>query len=547
MKKLIIILIVFLSLKTQSQETIISQDIKIDGYVTSGYSSSGFTNLFDDNLYTSWKLPADNVQNEGIFMSIEGGIEFKDKTKLVIHLDFNDITDIDNIEIKLYLDGVPTDYEINNNNNTYSIIVSNYSYNRELGSFEKIDDITNIYIKLIAKEVKRFVKRINYNKAGKRRSEKIYTRYKKPVYISIKEISIEALPLEYVKNPEVKIEYKIKHIQLLKAKLKATSTLSNKLAYDVINMFDSRNSTGWAEGNKNSGETEGFTIDFEEERIWAGMLINNGYQRSEKHYDANARAKDVSIFIDGKEIKKKLKDFNGKQTINFMPTKGTNIKLVVNSVYAGTKYKDLVISEITLIDNEGNYIKPISNKLDKIKKELKTKTNNTILEKYIDKHNNTNYTYNYDNFGNINEHSIEYDEDIHKGKHETTKEISLKLRSDYSFVYYNNISEKIFTKDDNCFGKDRCNKEHVLIDEELKEIIADGNWEIKSLTKDKAVIRVFGKHRVVSLYGTEYGTVSTGSNEHIFQDYLIITDKTIKGGKFIEDIIKITKNERIDK
>lgn len=88
------------------------------------------------------------------------------------------------------------------------------------------------------------------------------------------------------------------------------------------------------------------------------------------------------------------------------------------------------------------------------------------------------------------------------------------LRSDYTFVSYYKEREG---------------------DEVLKETISDGNWEIKELGPDKAVIRVFGKLMNISRTIDYYAGSSEDSYIQIFQDFVTFTNDKIEGEKFIQN------------
>jgi hypothetical protein len=88
-------------------------------------------------------------------------------------------------------------------------------------------------------------------------------------------------------------------------------------------------------------------------------MVWNGYQRSETHYKANARPAGITAVINGETgIKLELKDTMGYQVLRFPKTMENveTLAIKVDSVFAGTVYKDMVLSELRLIDGAGKII-----------------------------------------------------------------------------------------------------------------------------------------------------------------------------------------------
>ncbi|MCL6613910.1 MAG: hypothetical protein K6U03_04725 [Firmicutes bacterium] len=140
----------------------------------------------------------------------------------------------------------------------------------------------------------------------------------------------------------------------------ATSILAPETAYSPVNLFDSRPDFAWAtDGKKTDGIGAGFTIKLDKPQTLAGLMIWNGYQRSETHYKANARPAELKVKIDeSTEFTLPVKDIMGSQILTFpAPVAGaTTLTVTVAKLYAGTAYKDLVVSELRLIDDKGRCI-----------------------------------------------------------------------------------------------------------------------------------------------------------------------------------------------
>ena len=72
------------------------------------------------------------------------------------------------------------------------------------------------------------------------------------------------------------------------------------------------------------------------------------YQKTEDLYYKNSRPKKIKLtFSDGRSKSFKLKDYYGMQQIDFdEPIESDSVRVTIESVYKGKKYKDTVISEI---------------------------------------------------------------------------------------------------------------------------------------------------------------------------------------------------------
>jgi hypothetical protein len=110
--------------------------------------------------------------------------------------------------------------------------------------------------------------------------------------------------------------------------------------------------TAWVEGDKGSGAGQWLRIHITplDKTTKIRLRIRNGYQKSKNLFAANARAKAITIKLVPSNIEKTvtLADKDGWQDIEVEqkagPTKA--IELQVGSVYEGTKYADLCISDV---------------------------------------------------------------------------------------------------------------------------------------------------------------------------------------------------------
>ncbi|MFY0601733.1 MAG: discoidin domain-containing protein [Cyclobacteriaceae bacterium] len=297
--------------------------------------------------------------------------------------------------------------------------------------------------------------------------------------------------IEFFSKKDEKLKVKVPIT--LKANVEASSTLDPKLSYGIQNLFDGRKDFGWVEGAKGNGINESITISLNQPQPITGVKISNGFQRSPKHFTANTRAKEIEVIPDnGNGQSFFLKDENSEQQIQFdAPIEGKNLKFVFKEVYPGTKYQDLVISELKLMNGEAEIsINP--QMTDQIKTEALEKIKGTVLENVVDKQ-----VYN----------AMEGMDGYRR---------SIILRSDYTFVSYG---------DEWADGSSS------------NEIVAEGNWQIKEIGSSRARIRIFGKLTQISKIIDFYSGNSESSYLQIFQDYLNITYNKISGEKFLEDFI----------
>lgn len=146
----------------------------------------------------------------------------------------------------------------------------------------------------------------------------------------------------------------------IRGQIIASSTLQPETAYTVQNLFDSRLDFAWStDGKSRDGVGEGFTMALERPQAISGLVVWNGYQRSETHYTANTRLAKIKVTINGiKVIELPLKDQMGHQILNFPQTEENvrTLNITVSDIYPGNVYKDMLISELRMIGADGRMI-----------------------------------------------------------------------------------------------------------------------------------------------------------------------------------------------
>ena len=141
----------------------------------------------------------------------------------------------------------------------------------------------------------------------------------------------------------------------LAATAKASSVLAPADAYHPGYLFDGRLDFGWVEGVKGPGLGESMTLTFAAPVTLTAVELWNGYQRSDDHFKKNARAKKVTLTVDGVEpVELAVKDAQGSQKLLLpKPASTKSLTLTIKEAYPGTKYDDLVLSEMRVWDAEG--------------------------------------------------------------------------------------------------------------------------------------------------------------------------------------------------
>jgi hypothetical protein len=273
--------------------------------------------------------------------------------------------------------------------------------------------------------------------------------------------------------------------------LSASSTLEPAQAYSPANLFDARKEFVWAEGNKTgAGEGETLNFDFGEPVNISAIQIWNGYQRSDEHYAANARLRNFEFGAsDGTAGSYTLRDTKAGQKIELgAPVKGRQFTLKINSVYPGSRYKDMVISEMVFFDGDRPFV--LASRLpEENKAALRSRNGSSPLVQIFNRR-----------ISNLVEEAG------------VVTEQSIILRSDGTFVMYSN---------------------DMTPDGTESETLADGNWELLAADEANATIRVFGKWNNSTDFADYYRGNTSTNTTRIFSDELTTDGSMVKGKKMI--------------
>lgn len=254
--------------------------------------------------------------------------------------------------------------------------------------------------------------------------------------------------------------------RLVKGRVAASSVLSPDDAYHPGYLFDGRTDFGWVEGDKGAGEGESLTITFDAPTEVTALELWNGYQRSADHFQKNARASRVRVTADaGAPVSMEVADAQGPQVLMLpAPVKARKIVLEIEKVTKGTKYPDLVLSELRFHDTVGTFGLDTPDRAEQ-KAELEGAVRGKALGEVVDR---------------LAESACS---DGGSGR--------LKLRTDHSFVWYGSSSD---------WGSGQ------VVDE-----VFDGAWVVKKQGTPWSTVELFGRrHRTESTW-QPYGESVAGA------------------------------------
>lgn len=142
--------------------------------------------------------------------------------------------------------------------------------------------------------------------------------------------------------------------QLATASVSASSTLPRVpgITYRAKNLLDDNNTTAWCEGARGNGINESLTFTFAKPVRIRRIDVLNGYNKGGSNtpaYYANARAENVRIRSSEGSRLATLRDTRGVQHLPAPNPATTFVELTVKSVYSGTRYEDLCLTDFQFI------------------------------------------------------------------------------------------------------------------------------------------------------------------------------------------------------
>ena len=125
-------------------------------------------------------------------------------------------------------------------------------------------------------------------------------------------------------------------------------------AHHPRNVVDGNKNTAWVEGSPDDGIGEWIKLTFTESKKINKIGVIPGYAKTDRIFKANNRVKSATlIFSNGDTQVVAFEDQPEMQYFTITSGKKTAyVKLVINSVYKGTKYQDTCISEIGIKGEE---------------------------------------------------------------------------------------------------------------------------------------------------------------------------------------------------
>lgn len=278
----------------------------------------------------------------------------------------------------------------------------------------------------------------------------------------------------------------------------ATSVLSPDTAYQPANLADSRYDIAWStDGKKNDGRGEAVTFDFAKPFSISGLMVWNGYQRSNEHFKANSRVKSLQVSGGtGTPEVLNLQDTMAPQRIlltKALPA-ASRVTLTIKDIVPGDKYKDVLLSELRFLDDKGTMVQPIV--------PFKTVTPPMVWRPLIDK-----------SFSVILHHPMTKKEANPQDSccYQLSRRCDnarIRIRSNGTFVIYKGFD---FSKGYNDRPEAPTNVDSAVM---------EGNWEPVG---DK--IRIFGRQYKTALVNSEYLTSATppAPRSTIFQSELSLS------------------------
>ena len=136
----------------------------------------------------------------------------------------------------------------------------------------------------------------------------------------------------------------------------ASSSMPQSAGYEFVpeNLTDGDLSSCWQPARGTGGKGETVLFSFDAEVGLKGLSIANGFQVQDRFGDEfvnNSRLKSARlVFSDASEERIQLPaDQRGLVDLTFKPRKTKWLKLIVEEVHPGSRWKDLAISEIVLV------------------------------------------------------------------------------------------------------------------------------------------------------------------------------------------------------
>jgi len=142
---------------------------------------------------------------------------------------------------------------------------------------------------------------------------------------------------------------------LLKATASTQAAQWEEYTFGVANLLDGDTTSSWQPVQTGKGPGEWFMLKLSRPQTLAGIEIWNGFQRTDRLgalYKSNSRIKTATLELSN-GAKRQL-DFEDEETKSTFLFKAPHeaikwVKVTVNTVYTGSKWDDLAVSEVKLL------------------------------------------------------------------------------------------------------------------------------------------------------------------------------------------------------
>ncbi len=446
-------------------ETPSSYQIQVEAVYASAtrspYSQYGFEKAFDGDVSTAWETPMGTGSQEGIMLA------FPEKVFIG--------------EIKVFVDN-PKENAL-----------------RMIACFLDGGAPVNLYVEngkvAVGKEVKTLFLKMD----------------------DIKTLASSSIPMEDVLGSQENFDpnsnvvlaeveltnrqgqaYELIFPKVVEGEVSASSVLEPEDVYSPNRLFDNRREFAYAEGAKGNGIGESLKFVFKNKQTIRKLKLWNGYQRSQEHFKANARVKSFLFGPTGGEMQRYsvADQFEPVEVELGSPLSATSFDFKVEEVFEGEKYQDLVISELSFINDEGVFKLPVHD--EELVAKNRKQFENGLLGKLLGK-------------PLVNKAQDEIGDYF--------EETSIVLRPNNTFVYY----AKELT-----YGEGKT---------ERMNVVADGSWTVLKETEQEVVVKVFGKLVRLNELSELYKGTSSNKAVQIFKDELTITKNELRGKQFLKRIV----------
>jgi hypothetical protein len=138
---------------------------------------------------------------------------------------------------------------------------------------------------------------------------------------------------------------------------------TNGLSYLPRNAYDWNFNTAWVPKSSKFGVGEWLQYSYSKAPLQrmalTSLVIFNGYRKSRALWKANCRIKELKMYLNGRPYAIiHLRDAYNFQTVKIglisLNAPSTVLRFVIQSVYKGTKYKDVALTELE-VDGVGAY------------------------------------------------------------------------------------------------------------------------------------------------------------------------------------------------